>query len=452
MRNAVKTRFRVDEILKRPLKACVLVGVGMLLLTSCRENDDSTAGVPYDPNKPITLNAFYPDSGQYQEKVMLTGENFGTDPASIRVYFNSKKAAVVGSTGNQMYVQAPRLPGDTCVLSVAIGNDSVAYEHRFLYKASVTVTTIAGNGTRNVYQDGDLTSSILLPLYLCVDKEDNVFVICKERWDEFEGDVTAVSRIDQEANELVTIARGVSGNAPAADPETGIVTFPTETTVGSFYTLNPKELWAPRFREMKWPAEGDRPAEGYKHSMVVNPADGYIYTRYYHGHIVKMNPKTYEVEVIYKTEQGDSFGLTFNPLTPGILYISFWSNAGVNANSICSIDVNNPTNSFKKLSGPTSGGHRDGQLETAQFSNPCQMFCDADGNIYIADSGNHCIRRLTSEMMVETVLGMPGTAGWKDGGKEEALFNAPSGIGIGQDGSVYVADYGNARVRKLSIN
>jgi hypothetical protein len=47
---------------------------------------------------------------------------------------------------------------------------------------------------------------------------------------------------------------------------------------------------------------------------------------------------------------------------------------------------------------------------------------------------------------------MPGTAGWKDGTKDEALFNHPRGIGIGKDGSVYVADYGNSRVRKLSIN
>jgi len=72
--------------------------------------------------------------------------------------------------------------------------------------------------------------------------------------------------------------------------------------------------------------------------------------------------------------------------------------------------------------------------------------------MYIADSGNHCIRRITLEGMVETVLGMPGTAGWKDGGKEEALFNNPTGLGIAEDGTVYVADFDNNRVRKLSIN
>ncbi|WP_270088484.1 IPT/TIG domain-containing protein [Sphingobacterium sp. SYP-B4668] len=428
-----------------------ILSVGLLLLLftvlSCKK-DGSTQGQgeEYDPSKPVKLQIVYPDSGKYLEKVMLTGENFGTDPKQIRVWFNNRKAAVVGSTGTRMYVLAPRLPGDTCTISVAIGEDSLAYTQKFLYKTSVTVTTIAGNGSRNSYRDGDLTQSIVAPRYVCVDKEDNIFMINRVP------DMYHVARIDEEANELITVARNVIANVPAADPETGTISFPTETTVGSYYTLDPKEFWGPRIREMRWPASGDRPDAGWKHSMVFNPTDGFLYTRYYHGHIVKINPRTYEVQTIYKTEQGDSYGLTFNPLNPNILYISFYGNSGVNANSICSIDVTDPENSFKKLSGSIAGGHRDGRLEVAQFRNPEQIFCDAQGNIFIADSGNHCIRRITPDNMVETVLGMPGTAGWKDGGKEEALFNNPSGIGISKDGSVYVADFNNNRVRKLSIN
>ncbi len=436
------------------MKGVVWAGVLFIaLFISCGESDGpNNTGTEYDPNKPVQLTTFYPDSGRYLEQVMLEGDNFGLDPEKISVYFNSKKAAVIGSTGKRMYVLAPRLPGDTCVISVVIGNDSVAYDKTFRYFSSVTVNTIAGNGSQEKYQDGDLTNSCLLPRYLCVDNEDNIFVINRGRGGGDNPEMEVISRIDEETNELITISRGVVGNAPAVDPQTGIVSFPTETTLGSFSTLDPKELWAPRFREMKWPPSGDRPGAGWKHSMVVNPSDGFIYTRYYHGHIVRIDPRTYEVETIFKTEQGDSYGLTFNPLKPNILYISFWGNSGVNAHSICSIDVTNPEKSFKKLSGPTSGGHRDGALETAQFRDPSQIFCDADGNMYIADSGNHCIRRITPNHMVETVLGMPGTAGWKDGGKEDALFNSPTGLGIGNDGSIYVADFGNARVRKLSVN
>lgn len=425
----------------------------MLVIFSCGEKDDNKKpGGEYDPKKPIELMGFYPDSGWYQEKVMLEGKNFGTDPTQIRVWFNQKRAPVIGSTGSRIYVQAPRLPGDTCTISVVVGNDSVVYDKTFRYFASVTVTTIAGTGESG-YQDGDLTTAKLSPRYVCVDEEDNIFVMCRYMDDQGNTDYHAVSRVDQEANELITIEKGLIGNVPVADPETGIITFPTEATVGSIYTLDPKEFWGPRKRELKFPdSYPNKPANGYKHALAFNPEDGYIYCRYYYGDIIKIDPKSYEVELVYKTVQGDNFGLTFNPLEPNILYMSFHSNGGVCANSICSIDVTNPDETFKKLSGPTGGGFRDGPLETAQFNQPNQIMCDADGNIYVADKMNHCIRRITPEKMVETVLGFPQTAGFKDGTKDEALFNKPTGIGISKDGTVYVGDNGNRRLRKLSIN
>lgn len=425
-----------------------LILMSIIFFGSCSDSDDGS-GQPYDPSKPTELLTFFPDSGKYLEKVILTGKNFGTDTKDVKVYFNSKRAAVVGSTGTQMYVLAPRLPGDTCIISVVIGNDSISYPDFFRYRSSVTVTTIAGNGNKDDFKEGSLGETILQPRYLCVDKDDNIFVLTRNDGDKNQH----VLRINEEEDLMSIVARDVTGNVPAADPETGMISFPTETTLGSFYTLDPREFWAPRFRDMKWPEGAQTPPNGWKHSMVVNPEDGYIYTRYYNGEIVKIHPRSYEVEVLHKTQQGDSYGLTFNPLKPNVLYLSFWGNAGDNAHSICSMDVLDPENTFKRISSSViSGGHRDGELSAAQFRDPCQIFCDNDGNIYVADSGNHCIRRITSEDAVETTLGMPGSSGWKDGSKEEALFNTPRGIGIGSDGSVYVADYGNARVRKLSIN
>lgn len=425
----------------------------ILVMFSCGENEDKKeSGGEYDPKKPVELTKFYPDSGWYQEKIMLEGKNFGTNPNLIRVYFNQKRAPVIGSTGSRMYVQAPRLPGDTCIISVVIGNDSIVYDKTFRYFASVTVTTIAGTGESG-YRDGDLTQAILAPRYVCVDGEGNIFVNCRYMDDQGNTDYRAFARVDEENNELITIDKTMTGNVPVADPITGVITFPTEATVGQVYTCDPREFWGPRKKELRFPDNyPNRPANGYKHAMAYNPEDGYIYCRYYYGDIIRIDPKTYEVELIYKTVQGDNFGLTFNPLEPNILYMSFHSNAGVCANSICSIDVTDPDATFKKLSGPTGGGFRDGPLETAQFNQPNQIMCDADGNIYVADKMNHCIRRITPEKMVETVLGFPQTAGFKDGTKDEALFNKPTGIGISKDGTVYVGDNGNKRLRKLSIN
>ncbi len=423
--------------------------LGVIFLVGC--GSDSTAiQKEHDPSQPVKLLSFYPDSGKYLEKVILKGSNFGTDTKDISVYFNSRKAAVIGSTGDNLYVLAPRLPGDTCIISVVVGKDSLSYPNIFRYKKSVTVTTIAGNGSMEKAIAGPLESTSLQPYYVCVDKENNIFVVSRNGTT---GESFAIMRIDEELNEMVMLAPGITGNVPCADPATSIITLPTETTVGSFISLNPQEFWAPRTREMKWPEGYNKPDQGYKHCMVVNPNDGYIYSRYYQGDLIKIDPRTYEITPLMKTQQGDSYGLTFNPLNPNILYISFWDNAGDNANSICEVDVTDPVRTFHRISSSNiSGGHRDGKIENAQFRRPAQIFCDNDGNIYVADSGNNCIRRITPDKMVETVLGMPGTSGWKDGTKEEALFKEPRGIGIRQDGTVYVADFGNGRVRKLTIN
>ncbi|MDR0574427.1 MAG: IPT/TIG domain-containing protein [Tannerella sp.] len=441
--------------MKNYLLFCMIACAGMFF--SC--NDKSGSDDPfyaYDPSKPTTLLSFYPDSGVFQEKVMLLGENLPTDVENVRVYFNHRPAAVIGSTGKRMYVQAPRLPGDTCTISVVVADkDSLVYPDPFYYFASITVTTIAGNGNGTDYRDGDLSNCQFAPRYICVDKDNNIFVTTRD----ISTDATNtrnICRIDEKNNELVSIAKGVTANIPAADPETGAITIATETTVGSYYSLDPRELWAPRIREARWPENVPRPANGYKHCMVVNPDDGYVYTRYYYGQVVKINPQTFDMDVVATTPQGDSYGMTFNPQYPGILFISMWSNGGEGyANSIFTLDLNDPapTSTIKRLTAPiASGGHRDGPIDAAQFRQPSQIFCDGDGNMYVADYGNHCIRRITPELMVETVLGIPGTAGWKDGGREEALFRYPRGIGIAQDGTVYVADNGNNRVRKLSIN
>ena len=152
--------------------------LGLLLqLMGCRS--DETVSKDYDPSRPVELTTFYPDSGKFQEKVILQGGNFGTDLSKISVYFNHRKAAVIGSTGDQMYVQAPRLPGDTCKISVVIGNDSVVYQKHFIYHQSVTVSTVVGNGVLDKIVPGPLSSASLHPMYLCVDNDGNIFVVSR---------------------------------------------------------------------------------------------------------------------------------------------------------------------------------------------------------------------------------------------------------------------------------
>jgi streptogramin lyase len=434
---------------------CTLLCV--FAIVSC--NDDDKTGAGYDPNKPVVVASFYPDSGRVAEKVILEGENFGSDPSKISVYFNNKKAAVVGSTGKLLYVVVPRLPGDTCTVSVKVGDsgnpvlgkDSVVFDQTFRYKISVSVKTIAGNGSQNYENGGTPAETTLQPAYIDVDKDNNVFVIFKG-W--------GVVRINEEENTVETIVAplsisGFSPSVPGIDKETGLVSIPSDAAREIFYTFDPKDAWAPKMRRFRY-KDGtiDLPYNTWKKAIAVSPLDGSLYYHHYNGHIFKANPVTYEAELIGHLPTCAAYGLAFHPLRPNLLYFSFDNyGGGPYQNSICCMDVTDsiPLNTFMKLSGPTAGGFRDGELAVAQFDRPRQIQFDKDGNLYVADNGNHCIRRISPDNIVETVLGIPGSAGRENGGKEDARFNQPWGLCVREDGNIYVGDYGNSLLRKLTI-
>jgi outer membrane protein assembly factor BamB len=443
-----KIMIKLDAL---SIAVAMAVCVCSFAFVSCGDDEKEGGKVEYDPSKPVVLTSFHPDSGGIASKMIFDGDNFGSDPDKIKVYFNQKPAPVIGSSGKRMYAVVPRLPGDTCTVSVVVGNDSVVYDKKFRYKISVTVSTIAGNG-QNVLTGGSLDQALLRPSYLCVDNENNIFVA-------MDRNPVGLARVNEEENSMTvlyesTVAAGFAPTAPCVDPKTGLVTICADNELGQFCTMDPKEGWAPRIRSWIWKEGTAKPTNGWKKCMAACEVDGYVYVSHYNGHVVKIDPKTWIGETIAIVAQGDNY-IAFNPLHPNMLYFTFVSNAGVNANGIYTMDVTAPypDSTFTRLNinAPTAPGHRDGEVATAQFSDPRQLFFDPEGNLYIADGNNHCIRKITTDNMVETVVGVPGERGYSDGGKDEARFDGPWGIGVSRDGTVYVADCNNCRLRKLAI-
>ncbi|MGI9105009.1 MAG: gluconolaconase [Pyrinomonadaceae bacterium] len=97
-------------------------------------------------------------------------------------------------------------------------------------------------------------------------------------------------------------------------------------------------------------------------------------------------------------------------------------------------------------------GFADGAGAAARFHTPSALAIDASGNLYVADTGNHRIRKVTPEGVVTTLAG-DGTAGSRDGAAHEAQFNAPVGIAVDARGKrVYVADTYNDRIRVITLD
>ena len=101
------------------------------------------------------------------------------------------------------------------------------------------------------------------------------------------------------------------------------------------------------------------------------------------------------------------------------------------------------------LAGSGSMGFANGQGTNAKFFNPSGVALDLQGNLYIADAGNHRIRKVTPAGVVSTFAGS-GTMGWQDGPADQARFNQPLAVAVDGNGNVYVADSENHRIRKIS--
>jgi sugar lactone lactonase YvrE len=93
-----------------------------------------------------------------------------------------------------------------------------------------------------------------------------------------------------------------------------------------------------------------------------------------------------------------------------------------------------------------SSGNADGVGPAARFNAPTAMVVDARGSLYVCDTGNHTIRKISPSGLVTTVAGLAGAPGTSEGVGASARFSSPSGITIDADGAIYIADTGNHRV------
>ena len=121
----------------------------------------------------------------------------------------------------------------------------------------------------------------------------------------------------------------------------------------------------------------------------------------------------------------DSQNYVIRRITPAGVVITFAGNAG-------------------------SFGSTNGMGSAARFGAPQGAAIDSVGNVYVADTFNHTIRMITPGGVVTTLAGLAGNFGNADGTGSAARFNSPRGVAVDSAGTVYVADTGNSRIRKIT--
>jgi len=102
------------------------------------------------------------------------------------------------------------------------------------------------------------------------------------------------------------------------------------------------------------------------------------------------------------------------------------------------------------FAGSGVAGSTDGDADVASFNAPAGLAFDARGNLYVADVSNNVIRKITPAGKVSTVAGSAGMQGATNGVGAAATFNHPFALAIAADGAIYVAENGNSLIRKIS--
>lgn len=434
-----------------------------MYLWSCEDNKSDNFGkIPFDPSKPVRIDSFEPDSGGLATKVFITGSNFGTDLSKIKVYYTAKasdestvtmRAPVVGSDGEHLYVITPKMSNlRGCTISVVVNKDSTSTElinKKFMYRTMYVIRTIAGRKGTTEFKPGTLaTAEFQYPSTITMDTEGNLFV---SHWRV----PYSFLRINEEENIVEALEIGSTTNtmyafgAPTCDSK-GVVSAISDNA-RTFFTFDPMEAWSPRQRAILSAGPGGTPFEfSTAHSLAAHPITGDLYTRMFsNGHLVKVDPVTREgTKVSDTTPSSDSY-LVFDPVNPNILYIAYH-----HLHCIGKFDLATKEHTiFAGRSG--SSGWQDGPIGDARFNTPNQLIVAPNGNLYVADRGNHCIRMITLDGqgggIVSTIIGKGGVAGYQDGNPDDALFNNPRGVAVAPNGDIYITDYENNVVRKLTI-
>ncbi|WP_035374092.1 gluconolaconase [Pseudoduganella violaceinigra] len=147
------------------------------------------------------------------------------------------------------------------------------------------------------------------------------------------------------------------------------------------------------------------------------------------------------LETLRDTGMEDPYGVAVD--AKGNVYFS--DGGEQNTVSVLALD-----GSVRVVAGGTEG-YRDGVGAAASFNTPSGIALDKFGSLYVADTGNHVIRKITADGTVTTLAGS-GVAGYADGQGAQAQFNGPVGVAVGSDGSVYVADTYNDRIRRIAAD
>ena len=425
------------------LAALTALTAGML---SCKKNN----GSGYNPAAPIVVDSFTATSGGVGTEVLISGSNFSPDTSQVKVFINGHQLALVGGNGRQIMAVVPARCGSGNVI-VKIGKDSGVSKGIFNYTFSRIVSTLAGDGNAG-FANGKGTDAEFnfngqnwyRSMGVVVDDNLNVYVADPGNH--------CIRKIDSLGN--VSTLAGEAGVSGYSDGQGSNAHFslPYDLALdgdGNIWSVDPGN-WdirkiSPDGTAVTWAWGSQAPW-----SVSVDKTSGYVYYS-----SCDPSGNIYQVSAQWTTNQvipGLKYpaGIRFDKA--GNLYVS-----GSGDHVIYKFDAGTWNKSV--IAGTMgSAGYVNGVGTAAQFANPWGIALDGSGNILVAGNGtwdggtynpDQSVRMVQAGTWAVTTFAGNGAAGYADGIGEGAAFSAPTGVAVDKNGTVYVLDKNNNRIRKI---
>lgn len=318
------------------------------------------------------------------------------------------------------------------------------------------VRTLAGSPIILGGEDGPgATAQFRAPEAVAVDGSGNVYVA--------EGGNQALRKITP-AGQVSTLYGGIERpSAPAREVylhhPTGVAVAPSgliyvaEAGSNVVYQLTPQgniSLLAGRRSSEGGAADGGPAEAAFRHPthLAVGPAGILYVVDQYNAAIRKISPQGQVTTLAGALPQG--YMGARDPLlgNPTGLAVDATGTVYVSDGTAHVIRRITPAGAVSVWVGePGQAGQADGRGHAARFNGPEGLSLDRQGNLYVADLGNHTVRRVSPTGEVSTLVGVPGQADSADHPGAAGRLNRPKSVAVGPDGAVYIVDSGNATIR-----
>ena len=437
--------------------AYIITAAVLLLLTGCSNSDEQIIK-PGLPKKGlpegVSFESFSPDRAKVGDLITVSGSGFGNDLSNVTVELNYRQAQIETVSDNTITFLVPENTTNSGSLRIKLLDKEVNYvfENKFKLRRFMKGRNVSTLGQVNAEFNSD---------YMLYHPQEKMFILqCPWRANVLFKDGVSYQEPKENRGSSFKMQPSISPDGEiiyqAVDNLNGgswaaaIVMFKREDGFKKEYICQPFK-------------QSDKKIFHGIVSVAVNPKDGelFFYTYKNYAAIYRWDRKTQDItkqfdpQILKSSGTYDSSGILRLKFSKdgSKLYLSYPKNGG----EIWVSDYDSSTKTLsqdKKLTGNAAeaGDFADGKLSTAAFRGIGGVDTDSQGNIYVCDSYNHCIRKIDTDGNVTTYAGRPGIAGSNNGEVGKATFNTPIDIAVEEvDGKVilYVLDKETKRIRKI---